>query len=104
VPTAGCKTCIPVLQALLAIADFVVPDEWHEALDTVRAHSGIQYATERGGRPDIVVAITMIPRRDARPDPDSIARCLVDVRQRLTVLGACERSWREPGSRALVSS
>jgi hypothetical protein len=98
VPTAGCKNCIPVLQALLAIADFVVPDEWREALDAIGAHSGIEYATERGGRPDIVVAIAMIPRRNRLPDPSAIAPCLEAVKQRLRGLGASERSWREPAS------
>jgi hypothetical protein len=103
VPTAGCKNCIPVLQALLAVADFVVPEPWREALDAIRAHSGIEYASERGGRPDIVVAITMIPRRDRQPDPSAIVPCLESVKQRLRTLGASERSWREPSSKASLA-
>jgi hypothetical protein len=97
VPTAGCKDCIPVLQGLLAIADFIVPDEWRDALDAIRAHSGIEYATERGGRPDIVVSITMIPGRDRRPEASAITACLEAVKQRLRRLGAGERSWRTHG-------
>jgi hypothetical protein len=100
VPTAGCRYCIPVLQALLAIADFVVPDDWREALDAVRAHSGIEYANERGGRPDIVVAVTMIPRRNRVPDLNAIASCLDAIRRRLQDLGANERSWHETATPA----
>jgi hypothetical protein len=101
VPTAGCKDCIPVLQALLGIADAVVPDEWRDAVDRVRAHSGIEYATERGGRPDIVVTITMIPQRDRPPDPSAMAECRRAVTDRLRALGASERSWRAPPVSAL---
>jgi hypothetical protein len=97
VPTAGCIHCIPVLQALLQIAEFVVPDDWRDSLDALRAHSGIEYAKERGGRPDVVVAITMIPRREGDPDANAIARCLAGVKQRLEELGTCERSWRAEG-------
>lgn len=95
VPTAGCMHCIPVLQALVEIADFVVPAPWRDALDALRAHSGIEYAKERGGRPDVVVAITMIPRQDGKLDSDAIAQCLASVKERLEQLGTCERSWRE---------
>lgn len=96
VPTAGCKHCIPVLQALLAVADYVVPEEWRDSLDGVRAHSGIEYARERGGRPDVVVAITMIPRRNGTSDLAAMAPCLDAVKNRLASLGVCERAWREP--------
>jgi hypothetical protein len=95
VPAAGCKHCIPVLQALLDIADYAVPDQWHDALDGVRAHSGIQYAKERGGRPDIVVVITMVPKREGQFEAGAIAPCLAAVEERLGSLGACERSWRQ---------
>ena len=98
VPTAGCKHCIPVLQALLDIADYAVSETWRDALDNVRAHSGLEYARERGGRPDVVVAITMIPRQQGRADVNAIGRCLSGVTERLALLGACERSWRPAGS------
>jgi hypothetical protein len=97
VPTAGCKHCIPVLQALLDIADYAVPETWRDALDSVRAHSGLEYARERGGRPDVVVAITLIPRLEGRPDVEAIGPCLSGVTERLSSVGACERSWRPPG-------
>jgi hypothetical protein len=93
VPTAGCKHCIPVLRALLAIADFVVPDAWRQALSAVRAHSSIEYAKERGERPDIVVAITMLPPGEG-PADDRNTQCLAAVKARLQQLGASERSWR----------
>ena len=98
VPTAGCRHCIPVLQALLSLADYIVPDAWHDALDSVRARSGLEYAVERAGRPDVVVAVTVLPRgTGAIPgDPKSIAQCLAEIKTRLAELGASERSWREP--------
>lgn len=104
VPTAGCKHCIPVMQALLAIADFAVPDAWRENLDVLRAQSGIEYANERGGRPDIVVAITMIPRHPGESDGDAATRCLADIRARLQQLGVCERSWRNTRRPAIDSA
>lgn len=91
VPTAGCKHCIPVIQALLAIADQAVSGA-REDLVSIRAHSGIEYAVERGARPDIVVALTFgltgsEPGASAQEPPD-------DVKRRLLRLGASERSWR----------
>jgi len=91
VPTAGCKHCIPVIQALLAIADHVVSDAG-DALVSIRAHSGIEYAVERGARPDIVVALTFGPP-GAEPGA-SVETPLDEVRKRLRGLGASERSWR----------
>ena len=95
VPTAGCKHCIPVLQALLSIADFAVSGA-HEALGSIRAHSGIEYATERGGRPDVVVSLTLsTPDHQAGPELEVVVR---EVRGRLSSLGASERSWRRGSS------
>jgi hypothetical protein len=93
-PTAGCKHCIPVLQALLSIAEFA-PGEGNSPLASIRAHSGIEYATERSGRPDIVVSLTMTPD-EGRADAQAIASCLASVKTRLELLGACERTWRPP--------
>ena len=91
VPTAGCKHCIPVIQALLAIADHVVSDAGDD-LVSIRAHSGIEYAVERGARPDIVVALTFGPPAD---EPGAgVEMSLDEVRKRLHQLGASERSWR----------
>lgn len=98
VPTAGCKHCIPVLQALLEIADFVVDEPWRNALEALQAHSGLEYAKERGGRPDVVVGITLIPRRGGQPDVSAIAPCLEVVKERLLQIGTCERAWRDKSS------
>jgi hypothetical protein len=95
VPTAGCQHCIPVMQALLNIADYVVPADWRDSLDGLRAHSGIEYARERGERPDIVVAITMVPRRRGQPDDSARVECLTSIKERLQQLGTHERSWPE---------
>lgn len=98
VPTAGCEHCFPVMQALLAIADHVV-EPVRKQLTSIRAHSGIEYAVERGARPDIVVALTFgspeVGSAEAPPPVD-------EVRKRLEGLGASERSWRpraEPSAR-----
>lgn len=90
-PTAGCKHCIPVLQALLSIAEFAVNGA--EALASVRAHSGIEYATERGGRPDIVVTLTFSGAPSASHRIDT---AVAEVRTRLSQLGASARSWKSP--------
>ena len=93
VPTAGCRHCIPVIQALLAIADDVA-DLARQELVSIRAHTGIEYAIERGARPDIVVALTF-----GVPGSQSVAELeapLTKVRQRLEELGASERSWHPP--------
>lgn len=96
VPTAGCKHCIPVIQALLAIADQVA-DAGREQLMSIRAHSGIEYAVERGARPDIVVALTFA--RPTQPAGVSATGAPEGVRERLRALGAAERSWREGARR-----
>jgi hypothetical protein len=91
-PTAGCKNCIPVLQAVLKIAEVVVR-ELREPIVSIRAHSGIEYATERGGRPDIVVALTL-SAPDGKMGPE-LERALATVRKSLTTLGASKRAWRK---------
>lgn len=92
-PSAGCRRCIPVLQALLSIADFIA-DEMNGTLAAIRAHSGIEYATERGGRPDIVVSLTLrSPDVQATPEIETAFDAL---RNRLSSLGASERAWRDP--------
>jgi len=90
VPTAGCKQCFPVMQALLAIADHVAEPAPRE-LTSIHAHSGIEYAVERGARPDIVVGLTF-----GFPDGASVesGATVDEVRKRLQGLGAGERSWR----------
>jgi hypothetical protein len=93
VPTAGCKHCFPVMQALLAIADHVAEPARRE-LTSIRAHSGIEYAIERGARPDIVVGLTFSLPEGAAGDPTS---SIDEVRKRLEALGASERSWRRGG-------
>jgi hypothetical protein len=93
-PKAGCRHCIPVLEALLKIADFAIRDAG-PALASIRAHSGIEYATERGGRPDIVVALTLsAPEEDVRGGLDT---SLNQVRERLGGLGASQRTWQVSG-------
>jgi hypothetical protein len=94
-PTAGCRHCIPVLQALLTLADYVVPPAWRAALESIRAHSGLEYAVERDGRPDVVVAVTLLPAA-APAASTAISQCLADIRGRLLEIGAAERSWRVP--------
>jgi hypothetical protein len=92
VPKAGCKHCIPVIQALLAIADHVA-EPARDDLASIRAHSGIEYAVERGARPDIVVTLTF----DA--SSGGHARVVDGVRARLRDAGAPERTWRAHGGK-----
>lgn len=95
-PTAGCKDCIPVLQALFAIADAVV-NELRAPLVAIRAHSGIEYATERGGRPDVVVALTL--RAPEGGSSAELAPSVAKVRASLAGFGASERSWQATQTR-----
>jgi hypothetical protein len=92
VPKVGCKHCIPVIQALLAIADHVT-ETTRDELSSIRAHSGIEYAVERGARPDIVVALTLAGAPEAR------AAAVTQVRARLLTIGAAERTWRAHSER-----
>ncbi|HYU15387.1 MAG TPA: hypothetical protein VEL05_04930 [Candidatus Acidoferrum sp.] len=88
VPTAGCRHCFPVIQDLLAVADYIAESARQE-LVSIRAHSGIEYANERGARPDIVVALTF-----SLPDESRSAAPPTEVRGRLEALGVSARSWR----------
>ena len=87
VPTAGCKHCFPVMQALLAIADHVVEPARRE-LTSIRAHSGIEYAIERGARPDIVVSLTF---GTLEGNSGESHEAVDEVRKRLEEIGASER-------------
>ena len=93
VPTAGCRHCIPVIQALLTIADDVA-ERARDRLVSIRAHSGIEYAVERGARPDIVVALAFAPFGAASPSATGLPE---EVRARLRELGIAERRWRTGG-------
>lgn len=92
--TAGCRHCIPVLQALLVIAD-ALADAAGQQVRSVRAHSGIECAVERGERPDIVVAMSLEPSAN-----DMATGCETPVRAlraRLEQLGVCQRGLAFPG-------
>jgi hypothetical protein len=96
-PTAGCRHCLPVLHALLELAEFIVPDPWRDSLEAIRARSGLEYATERAGRPDVVVVVTVLPRSIVERELEAsvLAGCRRDVEKRLMDVGAAERSWRQ---------
>ncbi len=91
VPTAGCKHCIPVMQALLTIADDLSLLAGRQLL-SVRAHSGIEYALERGARPDIVVTLAFGAATDG---PGGWEAPVQAAGARLRALGVRERSWRQ---------
>jgi hypothetical protein len=78
---------------LLAIADDLAESVGQE-VSSIRAHSGIECAVERGTRPDIVVTLAF-----GAPDEDPIAldAPAEAVGRRLAALGARERSRRPSG-------
>jgi hypothetical protein len=91
----GCPVCRHIYNALLAIADCILPKEERPSRYEIEPYEqALRYSAVRGSRPDVTLSLKILHRRgfDQPVDPCEV-RCLDEMKQRLKQLGACERQW-----------
>jgi hypothetical protein len=94
-PVSGCPECEPPLRALEAIVKFVLPKEPRDSIYDIEVHwGGLQYACQRGNRPEVSATIHVLHGDGAdRPVDACEERCRHEIVGKLQALGACEGVW-----------
>ena len=95
-PEPGCEHCQHVFAALRDIAEWIVPPAtWDSQYDIGSYDQAIRYSVAHRNRPDIILIIRIVHRTGfEQPVEECQSRCLEEMEQRLTELGASRRSWR----------
>jgi hypothetical protein len=95
---AGSPVCRSVYNALHAVADWILPTEERPSIYEIGPYEpALRYSTARGGRPDVTLSVKILHRRGFdQPVDQCEIRCLEEMKQRLTQLGACQRQWSSP--------
>lgn len=95
----GCEPCRRVEAALQKIADWVMLRESTSCTHIVSPDgASLSYAPVRASRPDVVVRIFIAHRHQwDLPTDECEKRCLEQIEQALTGLGACKGNWSERG-------
>jgi hypothetical protein len=91
----GCPACRHVYDALHAIADWMLPKEERPSMYEIGPYQqALRYSFARAMRPDVTLAVKILHRRGFdQPVDQCEIRCLEEMKQKLTQLGACQRQW-----------
>jgi len=91
----GCQHCQRVEAALEEIANWIMQRESSSCTHMVCADgASLSYAPVRANRPDVDVRVFIGHRHDwDQPMDECEERCLKDIEQALTELGACKGGW-----------
>lgn len=94
-PQPGCKLCHPVRRALEAIAHAIIPKDRRDSDHDIAPYDqAIHYDPNRKFRPEVTLQIWIRHRWGFDREVDACElRCLREMTQQLTELGARERSW-----------
>ena len=94
-PEPGCQHCRHVRQALREIADWIIPKESRDSdYDISGYDQSIQYTAVRKFRPDVSLRIWIRHRSGFDREVDACeVRCLGEMTQRLTEIGARKTQW-----------
>ncbi len=89
-PEPGCEHCQRVFAALRDIAEWILPRETRlSQYDIGPYQQAIRYSSAHQKRPDIILTISIIHRKDfEQPVDECQSRCLKEIEQRLIGLGA----------------
>lgn len=89
-PEPGCEHCQRVFGALRNIAEWILPREKRlSEYDIGPYEPALRYSSTHHKRPDIILTIKIIHRNDFElPVDECQSRCLEEMEQRLTELGA----------------
>jgi len=96
----GCQHCQRVETALQEIADWIMRCESPSCTHLVSPDGAkLSYAPMRANRPDVVVRVFIAHRHEwDKPIDECEERCLKDIEQALTELGACKGGWSDARS------
>lgn len=99
----GCPACLQIYGALLAIADWILPKEQRPSTYEIGPYEqALRYSIVRGNRPDVTLGVKIVHRTGFdRPVDECELRCLKEMKERLSHLGACERQWSARRSTSL---
>ena len=91
----GCPNCRQIYSALLAIADWILPKEERPSRYEIGPYEqALRYSAIRGSRPDVTLSVKIVHRRGFdQPVDQCETRCLKEMKEHLSELGACERQW-----------
>ena len=91
----GSQACRQVYSALQDVADWILPKEQRPSMYEIGPYAqALRYSAVRNNRPDVTLSVKILHRRGFDQPVDACeVRCLEDMKQRLTQLGACERRW-----------
>lgn len=94
-PQPGCQHCQHVWHALQQIANWILPKEIRDSDYEVSVYNqGIQYTAVRKFRPDVSLRIAIRHRCGFDREVDACEiRCLNEMTQRLTEIGARKAQW-----------
>ena len=89
-PEPGCEHCQRVFAALREIAEWILPREACPSQYHIGPYEpAIRYSSAKRKRPEIILTIRITHRRDfQQPVEECQSRCLREMEQRLTELGA----------------
>jgi hypothetical protein len=94
-PEPGCQHCHYVRQVLQEIADWILPKERRDSdYEVLPYDQGIQYTAARKFRADVSLRIWIRHRSGFDREVDACeVRCLNEMTQRLTEIGARKTRW-----------
>ena len=91
----GCPACRQIYRALLVITDWILPKEQRPSRYEIGPYEqALRYSIVRGNRPDVTLSVKIVHRTGFdRPVDECEMRCLKEMKEHLSQLGACERQW-----------
>ncbi len=91
----GCLACQRIYHALHAVADWILPKEERPSMYEIAPYeSALRYSKVRGNRPDVTLSMKIVHRSGFdQPVDECEMRCLREMKEHLSELGACERQW-----------
>lgn len=98
-PSPGCPECVPVLEALQRVSEFMLPKEERNAYYEVNLRPAHEFSKNGGGQPEMTSRVTILHRGDPNRPPDPCeTRCRDEILAKLKVIGAPEGAWHGTSS------
>jgi hypothetical protein len=90
-PCPGCPVCKPVIDALAAVARFVLPTEPRDSFYEVHTSLAHEFSKDRAGEPEMTAVLTILHQGDPNRPPNACERfCRDEIIAKLKLLGARE--------------
>jgi hypothetical protein len=93
-PEPGCVKCQDVFGALKVVAGWILPKEERPSEYEIGVFDdSIHYSARRRNRPDVILSIRIMHRNGFAPVDPCEERCLKEMQQKLSELGATQQHW-----------